>query len=433
MFDMKKVFVCYAGADKVKVQRLAGELQKAGYKIVDPGGVPRSGLEVETSIGASDYFLLFVSSKSIKSADIRRELDQAYQNARVVIPVLLENVKIPVKWSLPLAGVHQIRMGGVQWRSQLLSALGTNQKKKRSKPKPPSVPRKAASTSRDGKIYKTPKMKTGKRAERPAKEDVHFTAIHPKEGVAEKWHSLLVYIHTQAALDHVRTDARRFSDELMNPKESSSRSDTRLARGTAITIVPHCDGLVFNPERITIKWLEDYQRMEFRFRADKSFQGDAARGEVAFYVGPVIIGTLRLAMLFGGKVDAPAQEEQGQMYRQDAIFISYSRKDTDIVNEFKKVHEATGFDVLLDIDDIRSGEKWNPKLLQMIDKADIFQLFWSPNSEKSKYCKQEWQYALKRSKEGFIRPVYWKKPMPEPPKELGMYHFHYEDFLCGSG
>jgi len=260
-----------------------------------------------------------------------------------------------------------------------------------------------------------------------AEEDVHFTALHTKEGVVEAWQTLLVYVHIESALDRVRADARRFTDEIQMPKEVSTPARSRLKRGIEITIVPACEGVTFNPERTSLKWLEDFQRADFRFRAAPSLKGDAASGQITFYVGPMIVGTLKFAMLFdGAREGAPNEHEvRAQMYHHDKIFISYSHKDTGIALAFKKVHEATGHDVLIDIDDLRSGEEWNPALMRLIDKADIFQLFWSENSKSSKFCKQEWDHALKRGREGFIRPVYWQRPLPDPPMELSRYHFEY--------
>ena len=132
-------------------------------------------------------------------------------------------------------------------------------------------------------------------------------------------------------------------------------------------------------------------------------------------------------MLFSDKneISLPEKEVHSTMYHKDKIFISYSHKDTDVVSAFKKVHEATGYDVLIDVENLRSGQEWNLELMNMIDRADIFQLFWSENSKKSKYCKQEWQHALNRNLEGFIRPLYWKTPLPKPPKELSKFHFEY--------
>ena len=61
----------------------------------------------------------------------------------------------------------------------------------------------------------------------------------------------------------------------------------------------------------------------------------------------------------------------------------------------------------------------------MIERADIFQLFWSRNAAKSKYVEDEWRYALRLGRElsRFIRPVYWTEPMTPPPLELGYLSF----------
>jgi hypothetical protein len=74
---------------------------------------------------------------------------------------------------------------------------------------------------------------------------------------------------------------------------------------------------------------------------------------------------------------------------------------------------------------MRSGEKWAPALLQLIDESEIFQLLWSKAAKQSAYVRQEWQYALGLHRGFFIRPVYWDIPMPPPPRELADIHFAY--------
>lgn len=259
--------------------------------------------------------------------------------------------------------------------------------------------------------------------------EISFTAYHPKEGKAETWYTLLVYTHLLSAFKNVQQDSKRFGGQLSGLREVKSTSSTRITRGNEITVIPVCNGITFNPRKLNFEWLEDYHRTEFRFLADKSLQDDAAKGSIDFYVGPVIIGSLKFVMLFDNNINRSLvyQEEQSAMYRKDKIFISYSHKDTDIVLTFKKVHQATGYDVLIDIENLRSGQEWNAELMHWIDRADIFQLFWSANSKESNYCRQEWKHALKRGTEGFVRPVYWQKPIPDPPKELSKYHFQYID------
>jgi hypothetical protein len=258
-------------------------------------------------------------------------------------------------------------------------------------------------------------------------EEVYFTSIYPKEGQVETWHTLLVYAHVPSAMDALRRDAQRFAGQIPWPKEISVPASTRLARGTELTIVPSCEKVTFNPERLVLKWMEDYQRAEFRFRADSVLADDAARGQINIYAGPLLVGTLTFAMLFSKTAPnvVPPQEENSRMYRQEEIFVSYSHQDTAVALACKKAYEALGFNVLIDVDTLRAGQLWNEKLMNMIDRASIFQLFWSPNSGQSKYCRQEWEHALKRNREGFIRPVYWEHPMFKPPEELSKYHFEY--------
>ena len=276
-------------------------------------------------------------------------------------------------------------------------------------------------------------------APEPEREEVHFSAFYPQEVAVEKWHSLLVYTYIPSSVEAVREDARKFQGEVGEMRETKPAIGSRLARGTEVTIVPSCEGVKFNPESVKFEWQEDQHRAHFRMKAEASMVGLAETARVTVYSGPLIVGTLKMGILFHETVAEPGparseevqevQEVQARMYRQDDIFISYSHRDTEIVRQCKKAYEALGHNVLVDFETLRSGQNWNAELLRMIDRADVFQLFWSENSSKSEYCRQEWQYALglKRG-EGFIRPVFWQEPIPTPPAELSAIHFDFAPF-----
>jgi anti-sigma B factor antagonist len=263
-------------------------------------------------------------------------------------------------------------------------------------------------------------------------EEVHFSAFYPKEVAVEKWYTLLVYMYVPSMLDSVRKDASKFEDEIGAISETKPAT-TKLARGTPVTIVPACEGVKFNPERLSFQWLEDKHRAQFRMQAQAATAGLAGNVQVTVYVGPLIVGTLKMGMLFH-EMEASlgtvrSEEVSVRMYRQDDIFISYSHRDTDIIELCKKAYEALGHNVLVDFETLRSGQNWNAELMRMIERANIFQLFWSENSSQSQYCQKEWQYALGLNRgEGFIRPVYWKDPLPPPPAELSAIHFDFAPF-----
>ncbi len=67
----------------------------------------------------------------------------------------------------------------------------------------------------------------------------------------------------------------------------------------------------------------------------------------------------------------------------------------------------------------------------MIERADIFQLFWSSEASQSAYVEQEWRHALQlagRKGPAFIRPVYWEKNLPSVLEVLSSIHFAPVDF-----
>jgi hypothetical protein len=259
--------------------------------------------------------------------------------------------------------------------------------------------------------------------------EVFFTAIYPKEARIKAWHTLMVYAHLQSAIEDVRRDADRFKDQIRVPKQGTSAAFTPITRGTELTIIPSWKGVVFNPEQVTFKWVEDYHRADFRFKVAQSLSNVAAGGEINIYVGPILIGSLEFAMFLNETDLSDNEISSGAMYHQEEIFVSYSHKDSDVVLACKEVYDALGFNILIDVDTLRSGQVWNAQLMHMIQRATIFQLFWSQNSAASQYCRQEWEYALEQDKDGFIRPVYWEVPMPKPPDELGEYHFEYRKHL----
>jgi len=261
-----------------------------------------------------------------------------------------------------------------------------------------------------------------------AQEHLQFTAFHPRAVPVETWNTLLVYAYIESALQAIRADAYKFKDQLgPDPFKADAWASHPLTRGTQITIVPIFQGVTFNPERIAFAWVKDWHRAIFSFNADKRWAGVVGSGEIIVFAGPLIIASLKISLRFGElSFQYNHNQEEVSAFRYRKIFTSYSHIDMPIVFAIRKAYEAIGDDSFLDIENLRSGQNWNAALLRMIDNSDIFQLFWSDNSAQSQYVYQECQYALQHYKyDGFIRPVYWKRPMRPPPVELSHLHFAY--------
>ena len=274
-------------------------------------------------------------------------------------------------------------------------------------------------------------------------QDVRFTIYHPKEIVPRVWETLLVYTHIAEMEDWVQTDA---TSRLERPESHGPRTGqaTRgIARGTEIVIVPELPGCRFNPPTDRFLWLEPAHRREFRLQVNPEVPGfepgTAVNGRVAFYVTSILVAEVTIwtfiadqvtpvGLMGGTDVQAMPSGGQGQPVTAmaapySAIFVSYAHDDGTVVARIGAAYKALGMSFLRDQEVLRSGEKWNARLLDLIERADIFQLYWSSKARRSRYVRQEWSHALQQKRDNFIRPVYWQKPLPKPPRELEDLHF----------
>ena len=80
------------------------------------------------------------------------------------------------------------------------------------------------------------------------------------------------------------------------------------------------------------------------------------------------------------------------------VFISYSRKDTAIVDQFVKRLTEAGYSVWVDRDGIYSGDQWKTKIVQAIKNSTIVLFFSSVNSNASNWTVKEISYSLKKKK-----------------------------------
>jgi TIR domain-containing protein len=266
----------------------------------------------------------------------------------------------------------------------------------------------------------------------PGLEQVQFTTYSPLNVLPVAWNSLLAYCHLPEALMNVEEDSRSHLGQAgADFQKSSTQNIQMIAREVEIVIEPSIEGCRFNPPRASIVWLEGWHRLEFRFQALPKLPGFALgvplSGRVLFFVGPVLVGETGFRVQVSETADFISQRPDikttAGLYQ--SIFVSYSHQDYRIVDGLERAYQALGNEYLRDVRSLRSGEKWQPKLLEMIEKADIFQLCWSQAAKRSRNVKQEWRHALEQRRCSFIRPMYWEIPMPKPPAELAKLQFHY--------
>ncbi len=251
-------------------------------------------------------------------------------------------------------------------------------------------------------------------------EDVQFTVYRPSAVLVDRWSWLLVFAHTtegSAEEPDPLAEVRRQAEGVLGAQASaygtlSADSTGPLRRGSTLLVEPWLDGATFNPPTVELRWEEPVHRADFRFRVGADAPA-IARGGVRIFVGAVVVGELSLSVRVGERPEPRPLRTSARRFRK--VFASYSHADTEVVEAVASAVQLLGDEYLIDSHDLRSGEDWQQRIGELIDDADVFQLFWSSNALQSHYVLAECRHALALRREGFIRPVYWQDPFPEDP------------------
>lgn len=417
---MADIFISYVREDIDKAKLLDDALQREGWAVWRGSGVLHGASldeENKRELQAARCVIVLWSKASMDQPLVIAETYHAMGRG-TLLPVRLDDVKPPLRLrrirTESLAGwvgdpshpIFRKLFGVIRERTGLVSATPPGGSLlDRQPPRSVALP----------PVEETP---------------VAFTVYHPRRIFPDDWSTLLAYAHLPDVRAAVDADSKERLDKEGAHEHESAASATEIARGATITIVPELPGCQFNPPYMPILWLEDWHRAEFKARASSDVPGfalgKAVNGRVAFYLESVLVGEVPIWALLRETVESADDDDEQETasapaYR--AIFASYSHQDTDVVEALENAYKALGMTFFRDVESLRSGEEWNPALLDMIEKADIFQLYWSEAPGQSQYVEQEWRHALVQERQRFIRPVYWRKPMPAPPKDLSRLHF----------
>jgi hypothetical protein len=275
------------------------------------------------------------------------------------------------------------------------------------------------------------------------RDNVQFTAFRPRRLRPMQWSKLLAFAHLAEKrpdappgsldpLQQVQQQAQGLLGDADAYRTLSEDASQPIPLDARLTFVPAGPDLEFEPERAAIRWLGDVQHAEFRVRAPARLAGSTVRGQLTVLCGSFVVAELALALHVdsasaASEPEAFERSEPVRMYRK--IFASYSHLDAAIVSQVSELIAAIGDRYLIDVRDLRAGERWSDALEALIREADVFQLFWSSRSMRSPFVRQEWQYALSLARPNFVRPTYWEQPLPSspaeglPPSELAALHF----------
>src|SRR5437762_13517287 len=102
------VFLSYTSPDRARVLALADQLEAAGIRVWvdrrDLVGGSRWDASIVDAIANCTVFALTCSAASLASPNVQQEVSLAWEEQRPILPLLLEQVRIPRELRYPLAG-----------------------------------------------------------------------------------------------------------------------------------------------------------------------------------------------------------------------------------------------------------------------------------------------------------------------------------------
>lgn len=282
---------------------------------------------------------------------------------------------------------------------------------------------------------------------------LHFDGIYPSPFCSNTWQDMLVYVYYKSALKKVIADFERRKQQLSGEfTGTSAESQAHIPLDSLLTIIPDIPSVVCEPSSFQFRMTDDYHCQPFRVMhkttplLEKMGRG-RIKGSVRIYLETLVIGEIpvesewempgyvapvqpTMVSTFAAQPQMMAATTGESFKRQTAqafrkIFASFSESDKPIIERLEKAYKALGDDYWHQYQRLRAGQDRTKAIEEAIQDSDVFQLCWSNNAKTAENVEREWRLAIALAKENFIRPIYWEKPMPEPPEELRHLYFDY--------
>lgn len=282
---------------------------------------------------------------------------------------------------------------------------------------------------------------------------LQFEGIFPSPFRSNTWQDMLVYVYYKSALEKVIADFERRKQQLSGPFTGTSvESQAHIPPDSLLTIIPDIPSVVCEPPSFQFRMTDDYHCQPFRVMHKttpvlENLGRGRIKGAIRIYLETLLIGEIPVEseweapgyvapiqptmvssfaaqpqMLAGTSGDS-FKRQTAQAFRK--IFASFSESDKPIIERLEKAYKALGDDYWSQYQRLRAGQDKSKAIEEAIQDSDVFQLCWSNNAKTAENVEQEWRLALARGSENFIRPIFWEKPMPEPPEELRHLYFDY--------
>ena len=238
-----------------------------------------------------------------------------------------------------------------------------------------------------------------------------------------------VWLHLPQLNEEVKAMAMEFDEDASQRAFQSLK--VPLEKGEEISLVLETKGVELDEKVQHITWNGNIQSAQFIASIPEDFAKKIAIFTLRVFKGELPIGHVKFILKITAEAVAAVPQPIGtEAKRYKKAFISYSSKDRNEVLKRVQMLDKVGLEFFQDVLNLNPGERWEQKLYENINDADVFFLFWSTAAKESKWVLQELEYAinLKHGNEDnppLIQPVPIEgPPIVTPPEQLGHMHFN---------
>lgn len=236
-----------------------------------------------------------------------------------------------------------------------------------------------------------------------------------------------VWAHTERQRGEVERRIQQAHQQTDTSPVIRPKGPFKIERGTTLFVRLQFQGLHVDSPEDVILWEGEIGNASFEVAIPSETTEGVKCGLVTVHwEGGLQIARIPLQVFVAANAALSAPTAQ-PLHHIRRAFASYASPDRDeVIGRIQGMQKiAPDLDVFLDVVKLRSGERWEHKLWQVIPENDVFYLFWSAAAKASPWVEKEWRCALNSRGEEFIDPVPLVSPddVP-PPDELSKKHFN---------
>ncbi|OQB87438.1 MAG: Chaperone protein DnaK [Planctomycetes bacterium ADurb.Bin126] len=257
---------------------------------------------------------------------------------------------------------------------------------------------------------------------------VHFSVTSPPAATAGQVVLVDVWAHLKAQRAEVIQQAEQAAAD--GKVLIRTKGPIKIARGIVLTVRLCVPDFHVEPQEDWILWEGEIGNAQFSVSVPADAAAGPKLGTASIFAQGLRIAQVLFTVEVGAKA-APETRTPSKEVQHRSAFISYSSEDEDtVLTAIQALQKGIpDLNVFYAEASLRSGDKWQDRLLEEIKARDVMYLFWSQAASRSRWVEWEWRTALRERGIQFIDPFPLVHPRDVPPPGELADQLHFNDWV----